>query len=343
MKKVIALMVLIVAALVSNAQTFSPTFHTTLTKPTVISISGGAPLDATSMFYDAANFIYRDYRSTSEILTYLNSTKWRSGKHTLFLHEGGTLNGNGTYTGGTTVEYWFRNCVADSCLVVKDGVDTSIFVLRTTQSPTSTLTGGSTLEFMAAGADISYTSNWSAGRLAATTNSQATANISSIVVDGVSQSFSNPAPGASVSGTKSVAVPRNISKTVSIVVTSSDGKTSTSSTSWPAVARRYYGWVNDTTGLRTGSDAVIHALTSELSSSKSKTFNTGSPTGTQFFVYAYIGTAGSLTQFDMNGFNSLAAITSVTRALTTANGYVGSYTINWTTNGQTSSSSIIAN
>lgn len=223
-------------------------------------------------------------------------------------------------------------------------VDTSLFVLRTTQNPTATLTGGVTQEYTApAGNDLNYSLNWSAGRQAATSSAQATATLSTIVVGGTSQTFSQPSAGATVNGTQLVAVVRNTNTTFTNLVTTSDGKTASATTTFTFLPKRYYGWVSDTTGLRSGAaDATIRALSSELSASKVKSWSTGSPSGTQFYVYAYYATAGALSAFDMNGFPSIEAMNSVSRSFTNSEGYTGTWYIYWTINGQTTASTIEA-
>lgn len=206
------------------------------------------------------------------------------------------------------------------------------------QPPTATLTGGQTLELQSA-ATLDYTLNWSSGRQSATNP------LATIVVAGQDETFSQPAQSATVSGTQAVSFPANTNITYSNVTTTDDGKSATATTSFTFLSKRYWGLISDTAGIGTESfdDAIITALNNELSSSKSKSFSTGNPSGTQFLVYAYYSTAGALTQFDMNGFPSLDAMNSVTRNFTNAAGYTGEWIIYWSKNGQTLSSTVIAN
>lgn len=95
----------------------APGLHTPINKPVLISSTSGGPLDAASQFYDATNFVYRDYQSVSEAQTYLNVAKWRVGNHIVFIHAAGTLNGNGTFTGGSTQFYLFANGTTNSALI----------------------------------------------------------------------------------------------------------------------------------------------------------------------------------------------------------------------------------
>lgn len=206
------------------------------------------------------------------------------------------------------------------------------------QVPTATLTGGQTLELRSA-QSLNYTLNWTAGR------QSATKELASVVVASVAQSFSQPPAGGVVSGTQSVSFAANTDVTYQNIVTTTDSKTATVSTTFYFLPKRYYGWISDTTGIGTTGfdDSKITALGNELSASKIKSWNTGNPTGTKFYVYAYYATAGELAHFDMNGFPSLEAMNHVTRNLTNALGYTGQWIIYWSKNGQTLSSDIIAN
>lgn len=211
-------------------------------------------------------------------------------------------------------------------------------VFYQSQPPTATLTGGQTLEYQSV-ATLNKTLNWTAGRQSATNL------ISTIVVAGTNETFSQPAQGASISGTQSVSFPANTDITYQNVVTTDDNKSATASTTFSFLPKRYYGWISDTTGIETSGfdDSKITSLGNELSASKVKSWSTGNPTGTQFYVYAYYSTAGELTHFDMNGFPSIDAMNHVTRNFTNALGYTGQWIIYWSKNGQTLSSTIVAN
>lgn len=67
----------------------------------------GVPTDARSMFFDDNLFIYRPYQSTAEVDTYLNIPKYKEGAFPIYINEGGTLNINGTFSGGAVAEYWY--------------------------------------------------------------------------------------------------------------------------------------------------------------------------------------------------------------------------------------------
>lgn len=201
--------------------------------------------------------------------------------------------------------------------------------------PTATLTGGTLLEYTNA-STVSQTLNWSAGR------QSNTATLSTIVVGGIPQTFAQPAQSATVSGTQVVSVPANTSTTYTNLVTASDGQTASATTEFTFQPRKYYGWISDTTGIGSGAqDAAILALTSTLSNSKSLTVNTGAPGGTKFFVYAYLSSLGTITSISFNGIPADDAMTTISKSLTTANTYSGTYKIIYNKQGQTTSSDVI--
>lgn len=221
-------------------------------------------------------------------------------------------------------------------LSVSDWIDS---VFYAAQPPTATLTGGGTFELTATTTQ-SATLNWSSSRQVKT------ATLASIVVAGISQSFAQPSQPGTVSGTQGVTVTNNTDITYSNITTATDGKSATATTTFSFLPKRYFGWINvsDTAGIGTFGydDSKITSLGNELSASKVKSFNTGSPSGVQFLVYAYYYTAGNLTHMDLNGFPSIDAFNVVQRNFTNALGFVGQWIIYWNKNGQTLSSDVIA-
>ncbi len=109
--------------------------------------------------------------------------------------------------------------------------------------------------------------------------------------------------------------------------------------------KRYYGWINDTTGITSAgfNDALITALGNEMSASRAKTWNTGSPSGSQFYVFVYVSTGGALSGASFNGIPSIGALNSVTRQFTNAQGYATNYYIYYTKQSQSTSSDIVTN
>jgi hypothetical protein len=183
--------------------------------------------------------------------------------------------------------------------------------------PTATLTGGVQLELMAAGATLPFTLNWTAGR------QLGTATLGSVVVNGVTQSISQPAAPGTISGTQTVAVTRNQTGTFNMTVTTTDSKTVTASTTFTFLPKRYFGWVTNTVP----TDADILATASELTASNAKTWTQNAPGGSKYLMFAYPASAGNLTHIDINGFPSIEAFKLTTRSLTNALGHTQSYNI----------------
>ncbi len=73
--------------------------------------------DGRSWFYDATNFVMRDYNGTTEVFSYLNLPKYRSGHFPIFVHSGGILQGNGVWLGGSSLVYWFKDSTGNANLV----------------------------------------------------------------------------------------------------------------------------------------------------------------------------------------------------------------------------------
>jgi hypothetical protein len=185
------------------------------------------------------------------------------------------------------------------------------------QAPTATLTGGQTLELITGGANINYTLNWSAGRLSATQP------LSTITVGGISQTFTQPSAPGTVSGTQVVGVQRNITNTFQNIVTTSDGKSGTASTSFTFLPKRYFGWVTTNTPV----DADLITAGGELTSNFTKTWTQAAPGSAKYLVFAYPASFGLLPHIDINGFPSIASFNLTTRSVTNASGYTQSYNI----------------
>jgi hypothetical protein len=79
----------------------------------------GVSTDLRSRYFDPALFLQRDYQSTAEVVACLVGTNIRMGGYSIFINVGGTLNPDGTFTGGTSTEYWFVTPYADGNLVAK--------------------------------------------------------------------------------------------------------------------------------------------------------------------------------------------------------------------------------
>lgn len=117
MSKKLLFIILLFISIGAGAQTtYSPTStgNTTISKPMG---ANGFPVDARTYFYDATNFKFRPYVSTTEVKTYLPTAANRTGI-TVIVNTGGTLL-VGIITGGTNAEWWFKDGTADGNLVLK--------------------------------------------------------------------------------------------------------------------------------------------------------------------------------------------------------------------------------
>lgn len=94
---------------------YNPSLHTTSNKSYGLAQAG--PVDARSYFYDEALYIYRPYQNTAEVLAYLDQPRYRMGHFRVMVNAGGTLNPDGTFSGGTYMGMWFLNGMADSDLI----------------------------------------------------------------------------------------------------------------------------------------------------------------------------------------------------------------------------------
>jgi len=114
MRKIIFLLLLLISFR-GYSQTYNPSNFTVSNKS--YGIAQSASTDARSWFYDATNFVMRDYNGTTEVNTYLNLPKYRSGHFPIYVHSGGTLQPNGVWIGGTTLVYWYKDSTGNANLV----------------------------------------------------------------------------------------------------------------------------------------------------------------------------------------------------------------------------------
>jgi hypothetical protein len=94
---------------------YIPSQHSLTAKP--MGMSQATPTDGRSYFYDTVNFVYRPYQSVAEVLAYLNLPKYRFGSFPIYINATGTLNGDGTFTGGSVEAYIFKDGTTDPDLV----------------------------------------------------------------------------------------------------------------------------------------------------------------------------------------------------------------------------------
>lgn len=102
--------------LTSVGQTYTPSVCCTVSNKAYGSAQA-VTTDGRSWFYDATNFVMRDYNGTTEVLSYLNLAKYRSGHFPVYVHVGGILQSNGIWVGGSTLVYWFKDSTGNANLV----------------------------------------------------------------------------------------------------------------------------------------------------------------------------------------------------------------------------------
>jgi len=176
------------------------------------------------------------------------------------------------------------------------------------------------LEMMAAGSDLPVVLNWSGGR------QLKTLLISTINVDGVNQSFSQPSAGAAVTGTKSATVPRNTNTEFIITVTTTDGKSASVRAYFSFYLNRYYGFTSSVTP----SDGDIQALTKEFTITRTRgATSSQSPSGSQYFTIAFPENLdpSNVSQIWIGGLDQTAAFTRTVESFTNASGSVQDYII----------------
>jgi hypothetical protein len=105
---------------VARAQTYSPNIAG-VTVNTPLAPSQAIPTDSRSMFFDPSFQKWRPYVNTSEVLTYLNLAKYRTGGFDIIVNTGGVLSA-GVITGGVNNIYYFKNGTSNSDLVLKSSV-----------------------------------------------------------------------------------------------------------------------------------------------------------------------------------------------------------------------------
>jgi len=215
------------------------------------------------------------------------------------------------------------------------------YVKIQTQNPTATLSGGYSYERHASGT-FSVSLSWSAGRQAAGTGVNATNPLSSIVVAGTSQTFSQPSSGSSVSGSQSTGtMSYNTNYTFYNTVTTTDSKTAVASTSFGAYDKRYLGWSATTTPT---SAEILAAVYQDNSGNNSSLTNTLAQLGSDkhlFFV-----TTSTVSSVSVNGFPSTAAFSlNNSISFTNASGgtFTGYYTVSNNAFGSTSTNTVIFN
>jgi hypothetical protein len=214
------------------------------------------------------------------------------------------------------------------------------FIRLQTQNPTASLNSDSSYERRASGTGTVIL-NYTAGRQAATANAAATAPISTIVVNGVSKTFTQPAVGASVSGTATATVTYNTNTTFTNVVTTTDTKTVAATRSINVFDKRYIGWAATTTP----TDAEIRAAIAQDNSGGSGNYsaNLAQLTSALYLFEANTITCSSVV---LNGFPSTSNFNlNVSRTFTNSSGGQTTYYVSTITapTGNVSATSVTFN
>jgi len=258
-----------------------------------------------------------------------------------------------TYTGN---KIWKRSCnpkrwedIANGLLSISDSntkYTTPYYVAQNyvaiqTQAPTSTLTGGFSYERQPTG-NYTVTLDWTAGRQSATPSASATATLFTIVVDGVSQTFAQPAAGASVSGTKSVTFAKNTNITYANSVTTSDGKSAVSYTSFTVYDKRYIGWAASPTP----TDIEILFAVNSDNNGGTVPYSATFPQLSGGALYLFYANTATVSSVSVNGFPSTDAFNlNVSRSFVNGVGGTTTYLVTTSKNaiGATSSTSLTIN
>lgn len=114
--KCLPLLIGLLLSLYLPAQTYNPSVCCTVSNKSY-GAAQAVSTDGRSWFYDATNFVMRDYNGTPEVFSYLNLAKYRSGHFPIYVHSGGVLQGNGVWLGGATLVYWFKDSTGNANLV----------------------------------------------------------------------------------------------------------------------------------------------------------------------------------------------------------------------------------
>jgi hypothetical protein len=196
------------------------------------------------------------------------------------------------------------------------------------QAPTTTLSGGTTLELMLAGATLSESLNYSIGFQTATV---------SPVTGSITSTDSKSYPLGSFTGTtsnvQSVTLQRNVNTTFTLTATSGDGKTSTAATTFSWKPKAYYGC---STNVPTTTE-ILATLggSGYFSSAKgSSQLSTTVPSDDYYHIfYAYPSSFGTLTSIKDNAGNQLInAFIVITLSVTNNSGYTQNYYVYYSNN-----------
>ena len=213
------------------------------------------------------------------------------------------------------------------------------------EPPIATLTltmGGSTsaanrVVEIDGGTTENVTMNWTAG------SQLSTSDIITITADGVSQSFTPPSPGNSISGTQAVSFPSNSNKTLVLTVETSSGESAMDSISISYKWRIYFGFTDS----NSPDDPTVQALSNMLADALNLNTSVSHPGGGQkYFSIAFpVSMEGTGVHLKLGGFDVTGDFTRTTRSFTNASGGSTTYVLlvsNNTTEGDYNNLEIIS-
>lgn len=188
-----------------------------------------------------------------------------------------------------------------------------------TQAPTASLTGGTVFELTVS--NQTHSLSWSYGRMSNTaTIASATINPGSFNIFG-----SQPTQPGVVTGSQSVTTTANTNTTYTELVTTSDGKTATSTTTDTFLPRFYYGRCVGTAPTTTEILAFAGG-SNPLSASHAQGPFTIVASGSNYFFFSYPASEGAVTIIkDVNGFDVTTSFNLTTVTLVNSQGFSSTY------------------
>lgn len=190
------------------------------------------------------------------------------------------------------------------------------FSQLTTQNTILSLSGGGNFE---SGSTQNAILNWSVGRAAGTNISKPTDSISSIKINNISQTFTNPVIGASATGSYNAgSITSN--QTITLQSTTIGSLTNSTSVSYNFALKRYIGFVASASP----TDAILRNLSLDLTQSLNSSGGL-TASGANYICFAFPLSFGSLSSIKIGGFAQTFNLT--TRTVTNSNGVAALYNI----------------
>lgn len=212
-------------------------------------------------------------------------------------------------------------------LGTSDVISTLNELLFPSQVPTATLTvtynatTSSALQIERTNAaTLSMTLNWSASRQAFTQP------LASILVNGVTQSFSQPSAPGTVSGTQAVTYVPNNTITYSNTVTTTDSKSAVANATVTALTRQYSGFLST----NTPTDAQIRGLALQpFKTTRIQGATVIANSSPNYLIIAFDESFDptNISQIWVGGLDQTGAFTRTVRSFTNASGYTSNYII----------------